>query len=147
MPCSPAKCKEGMIQNPIKVHEVEDLKLGKFVIIPNGCELSFALWWISLNSDALVQVRYPHEQHGLAGKQSNQPKTVVKEDFLQFVDINRQPNGRRDDSLSATLYLLPKFRTIQTPRKGVHHYQVRVETSVSLMLFRQRLIGVLVLKW
>ena len=77
-----------------------------------------------------MQVRYPHEQHGLAGKQSNQAKTVVKEGFLQFVDINSQAKGRRDDSSSATHYFLPKFRTIQTPKKRVRHYQERVETSV-----------------
>ena len=64
------------------------------------------------------------------GKKPNQVKTHVKEDFFNFVDINSQPNGRRDDSTSATHYFLPKFKTIQTPKKGVRHYQECVEAPV-----------------
>ena len=51
-------------------------------------------------------------------------------DFLTFVDVNSQPNGRREDSSSATHYYLPRFKTIQTPKKGVHHFHERVDASV-----------------
>ena len=44
--------------------------------------------WKSLQINALVQARYPHEQHALVGKKPNQVKTHVKEDFFNFVDIN-----------------------------------------------------------
>lgn len=39
--------KKAQFQNPVKVmteHKVEDVKLGKFVIMPNKCELWFVLW-------------------------------------------------------------------------------------------------------
>ena len=125
--------KKAQYQTPIKImakHEVEHAKLGKSVVMPNGCDLSFVLWWKSLKADDQVPVRYPYEQHGLAGKQSNQAKPRVKDNFLNFVDVNSQPNGRREDSTSATHYFLPKFKTIQTPKKRVRHYQERVEASV-----------------
>ena len=56
---------------------VEEVKLGKFFVIPSGCDLSFALWWKTLQSDAVVSVGYPHERHGLAGK----PVTVCESRF------------------------------------------------------------------
>ena len=114
----------------IPKHAVEEAKLGEFVVMPNGCELSFALWWKSLESDAAVFVRYPHERHGLAGKPTNRAKQSVKTDFLTFVDVNSQPNGRHEDSSSATHYFLPRFKTIQTPKKGVRHFQERSNASV-----------------
>ena len=48
--------------------------------------------------DTIVRVRYPHERHGNAGKTSHSAKTSVMQDFLQFVDLNSQPNGRSADS-------------------------------------------------
>ena len=107
--------KKAQFHDPIKMmpkSAIEEAKLGKFVVMPYGCELSLARWWKSLESDAIVSVRYPHERHGLAGKPSNQAKQSVKTDFLTFVDVNSQPNGRREDSSSATHYFLPQFKTI-----------------------------------
>ena len=52
------------------------------------------------------------------------------EDFLQFVDINSQPNGRSADSTGPTVYFLPKFTTIQVPKAGVSHYEERLRRSV-----------------
>ena len=92
--------------------------------------MSFMSWWKQLPSDSLVDVRIPHERHGNSGKPSNSAKTEAKSDFLRFVDINSQPNGRSADSSSATHYFLPKFRTIQTPKKGVANYEERVQQSV-----------------
>ena len=45
----------------------------------------------------------------IVGKVSNNAKSDAKSDFLEFIDINSQPNGRSADSSSATHYLLPKF--------------------------------------
>lgn len=109
---------------------VEEGKLGPYVVMPPGCDIAFVQWWNSLDQETLVAVRYPHERHGLAGRTSNQAKTSVKADFLDFVDINSQPNGRREDSTSSTHYFLPIFKTIQMPKKGVHHYNQRIEESV-----------------
>ena len=109
---------------------VEDGKLGQYVVMTPGCDIAFRQWWSSLDQSALVVVRYPHERHGLAGRTSNQAKTSVKADFINFADVNSQPSGRREDSTSATHYFLPIFKTIQTPKKGVHHYSQRLEESV-----------------
>ena len=125
--------KKAQFLDPIKMMPkcaVEEAKLDNFVVMPSGCDLSCALWWKSLQSDAVVSVRYPHERHGLAGKPSNQAKQSVNADFLKFVDVNSQPNGRREDSLSATHYFLPRFKTIQMPKKCVRYFQERVDVSV-----------------
>lgn len=99
-------------------------------MMPEGSELSFMLWWKSVGSSNTLQVRYPHHLHGLARMPSKSSKPSAKQDFLRFVDSNSQPNGRSADSASATHYLLPKFRTIQTPKKGVCNYEVRVTQSL-----------------
>lgn len=49
-------------------NEVEEEKLGDFVLIPDGDATAFMVWWRSLNSSAMVQVRYPHDRNGNAGK-------------------------------------------------------------------------------
>lgn len=54
----------------------------------------------------------------------------TRANFLQFIDQNSQPNGRSADSSSATHYLLPKFRTIQTPTPGVARYEQRLAESL-----------------
>lgn len=48
--------------------EVEERWLGEFVVIPSGCDQAFSTWWKNKGSADVVSVRYPHEQHGLAGK-------------------------------------------------------------------------------
>ena len=102
--------KKAQFKNPIIVMaktEVEEQKLGNAVIMPSGCTQSFMLWWRSLDVDTQVSVYFPHERHGLAGRTSNNAKMSAKDDFLCFADINSQPNGRQDDSSSATHYFLP----------------------------------------
>jgi hypothetical protein len=81
---------------------VEDERLKVFVIVPDRVKTAFRLWWESLPSEHTVDVRYPHEKHGLTGKTSNNARTDTKEDFLRFVDNNSQPNGRRSDSKNPT---------------------------------------------
>ena len=66
--------------------------------------------------------------HGNNGKHSHAAKEA-KLDFLTFIDINSQTNGRSADSTLAT-HFLPKFRTVQTPKKGVRNYEERVQQSL-----------------
>ena len=66
--------------------EVEDERLGEWVIMPSGCEMSFMAWW-----KRLPNVRYPHSSHGNSGKVSHAAKKDAKSDFLTFVDINYSP--------------------------------------------------------
>jgi len=58
----------------MKKSEVEKQSLGEYVDMPATCNQSFMVWWRSLASEAVVEVRYPHERHGLAGKTSNSEK-------------------------------------------------------------------------
>ena len=110
--------------------EVEEKRLGDYVIMPEGIETAFHAWWRYVPVDTGVKVRYPHERHGNAGKTSHSAKTAVMQDFLQFVDINSQPNGRSADSSGPTYYFLPKFSTIQSPKLGIALYQERLKRSV-----------------
>ena len=59
---------------------------------------NFKELWKELGDDEDVEVRYPHKQHGLKGKKSNQAKTDVMSDFLKFFDNNSAPNGCQADS-------------------------------------------------
>lgn len=110
--------------------EVEEQRLGDFVVMPAGIEMCFTLWWRSLASTELVEVRYPHSRHGNAGKTSHSAKTSLMDDFLAFVDMNSQPNGRSADSSGPTFYFLSKFTTIQTPKPGCPNYEGRLTRSV-----------------
>ena len=97
--------------------DVDIQKLTPFVVVPLEIELCFNVWWKDLPDDHELIVRYPHERHGLAGKVSNHAQTDTKERFLEFVDVNSQPNCRRFDSRIPTHYFLPKFTTISAPKK------------------------------
>ena len=110
--------------------EVIEERLSEFIVMPVGCDLSFSTWWQSLERNEEVTVRYPYQRHGLAGKPSNSSKKDAKAAFLEFVDCNSQPNGRKAESPCATSYLLPKFRTIQIPKDGVRCYQQRLTQSL-----------------
>lgn len=73
--------------------EVDDQSLTSFVVMPSEMELCFALWWKDLPSDHKVAVHYQFERHGLAGRVLNSAKTDAKQNFLEFIDSNSQPNG------------------------------------------------------
>ena len=52
------------------------------------------------------------------------------EDFLNFVDVNSQPNGRSADSRGPTYYFLSKFTTLQAPAPSSPQFQERLSRSV-----------------
>ena len=79
--------------------------------MPEGQD-NFKQWWALLSDTDIVHIRYPHESHGLARKPSNSSKKSVQEEFLEFVDMNSQPNGRNSGSFGALFYFLPKFTRI-----------------------------------
>ena len=58
--------------------------------MPESVEISLSKWWANIPDDHTVNVRYPHEKHGLSGMVSNSAKSSTKELFLQFVDNNSQ---------------------------------------------------------
>ena len=50
-------------------------------------------------------------------------KISVKEEFLQFVDSNSQPNGRSLNSTGPIWHFLSTFTSIQTPKHSVKNYE------------------------
>ena len=97
--------------------------------MPEGVDAAFSKWWPTLSDDHTVDVRVPYEFHGLSGRTSNISKVEAKEAFLAFVDANSTPNGRRLDSRNPTHYLLPKSKTISTPKKNVPNYDEKAKLS------------------
>ena len=57
-------------------------------------------------------LKFPYKRHGLAGRPSNHSKLDVMADFLEFVDLNTQPNGRHTGSYNAQFFFIPKFSRI-----------------------------------
>ena len=97
--------------------EVEKERLGECVVMPPGCEMSFIAWWKQLSNDSTVNVRYPHHRHGNSGKASHAAKKDAKSDFLTFVDVNSQPNGRSADSSSATHFFSSEISNCADSKK------------------------------
>ena len=62
--------------------EVEDEQLGKCVIMPQSCELSFMAWWKQFATTAIVNVQYPLHRHGNSGKPSHSAKKDANPIFL-----------------------------------------------------------------
>ena len=130
---SQRKIKRKQCQEPLtkfSKQEVEDQRLGDYVVMPAGLETAFKVWWRSLPPSQEVDVRFPHARHGNAGKTSHNAKTSLMDDFLRFVDLNSQANGRSADSSGPTFYFLPKFTTIQMPKEGTSHYAERMARSL-----------------
>lgn len=113
--------------------------------MPEGIEISMSVWWAALFGDHVVDVHYPHEKHGLAGRVSNNAKLSTKELFLKFVDNNSQANGRRLDSRNPTHYLFPNFRTIteQNAMQAVTVKRRSLLLSVSLTAHKEKLVETL----
>ena len=111
--------------------KAEEDHLTAYVVMPQELEQDFRSWWMNLEGVDEVEVRVPHDQHGLAGRVSNSAKPDVRERFINFVDSNSQPNGRSDDSYGPTQYLIPKFVTIQAPKTGIQNYEERCQTSLT----------------
>lgn len=75
-------------------------------------------------------LKFPYKRHGLAGRPSNHSKLDVMADFLEFVDLNSQPNGRHAGSYNAQFFFIPKFTCIAPPRPGEKNYDHKVKASV-----------------
>lgn len=114
----------------MKKSAVEEQSLGSFVVMPAECNQSFMTWWRSLESETVVEVRYPYERHGLSAKTSNSAKVNVMKEFISFVDAVSQPNGRSEKSHGPTSYFLSKFTTVQMPKKNVANYEEKLRRSV-----------------
>ena len=108
--------------------DVEKEKLTAFVLMLEGVEECLKTWG-KIETDHEVDVRYPHDKHGLQGHKSNNAKVKERESFLEFVDANSQPNGRRLDSRNPT-HFLPKFTAISTPKLSDPNYERKMKSSL-----------------
>ena len=110
---------------------VVEKRLENFVLHDvEGGMLTFEVWWKTVEDDEVVEVQYPHERHGLAGRSSNHSKNEAMTDFLDFVDSNIQPNGRQAGSYSAQYFFVPKFTRIAPPTQGENNYNEKAQSSV-----------------
>ena len=110
--------------------EVEGRKLVDCVLREDDEVLTFAAWWKTVDKDAVVEVQYPHDRHGLVGKPFNHAKQDVMAEFLDFVDHNSQPNGRQEGSYSAHFFFLPQFTRIVAPAEREKDYEHKCRSSV-----------------
>ena len=110
--------------------EVIEQKLEDYVLHDDDEVQTFGAWWKTVDSDEVVEVQYPHERHGLAGKVSNHSKQQVMAEFLEFVDSNSQPNGRQAGSYSAQFFFLPKFTRIAAPREREKNFDEKAKSSL-----------------
>ena len=48
--------------------EVTQNRLEDYVLHDDGSAQTFSAWWKELDDDEVVDVQFPHERHGLAGR-------------------------------------------------------------------------------
>ena len=117
-------------EQPIVEMTKEEQRLIDCVLRDDDEVLSFAAWWKTVDKSESIEVQYPHDRHGLAGKSSNHSKQEVMSQFLEFVDANSQTNGRQAGSYSAQFFFLPKFTRVATPKNGEKSYDEKSRSSV-----------------
>ena len=83
----------------------------KDVILPTD-EVDILSWWTSLHEQSIVELRVSPKLH--MGK-SNYHKEELLSCFLEFIDNNSQPNGRRVGSHGALYFLNSKLDRINAP--------------------------------
>jgi len=69
-------------------------------------------WWANLSDDSIIELRLSPKLHN--GRGNNKKEMLLKQ-FLEFVDNNSQPNGRRVGSHGPLYYLSSKFTRISAP--------------------------------
>ena len=107
--------------------EVVSQKLESYMLSSYPDMMSFKEWWKSVED--VVQVKSPHERHGLAGQLSNHAMPDVMSDFLQFIDANSEPNGCQTGTYHAQYFLSTKFTRVNPPRQG-ENYLEKIKRSV-----------------
>ena len=45
--------------------EIEEKRLSDSVIMPSDCDDAFNKWWRNIAPEEVINVRYPHERHGV----------------------------------------------------------------------------------
>ncbi len=110
---------------------MREQKLEDYVLHDNEDDmLTFGVWWKTVDDEDVLEMQYPPERHGLAGRASNHSKQEEMAQFLEFVDANSQPNGRQAGSYSAQFFFHPKFTRIAPHREGEKNYEEKARSSL-----------------
>ena len=116
--------------------DVEAQNLTNSIIIPEDFS-SFDDYLGNLEADDCVEIRQEVRTHGLAGKRSNNKKEETMHDFLDFVDLNSQHNGRSANTAGPHYYFFPIYTRIQMPSITDKNYGQKLPFSV-VGVFNQR---------
>ena len=52
----------------MRKEEVEQQRLEEYVLHDDDDVQTFSVWWKEVTKDGVVEVQFPHERHGLAGR-------------------------------------------------------------------------------
>jgi hypothetical protein len=81
-------------------------------VIAPANETNVLAWWMNLHDSSTVELRSPPKLH--CGKSNNSKEELLPR-FLNFIDNNSQPNGRRVGSHGPLFFLNSKFNRINAP--------------------------------
>ena len=93
---------------PFVVKAKEHVSRYSDIVLPLDCDVQPSAWLQEQPDGATVVCRNKLTRHGNSCKISHNAKT----EFIEFVDMNSAPNGRKEGSHGATYYFNPKFSMI-----------------------------------
>lgn len=96
----------------IRVRKDQVTKNQRCHIVPPSDVLNIISWWETLSDDSIIELRTPPKLHN--GSSNNKKDKHLKQ-FLEFVDNNSQPNGRRVGSHGPLYFFSSKFTRISAP--------------------------------
>lgn len=94
----------------LRKHQVPLERIGD--VVPPVKETNVLEWWMSLEDSSMVELRSPPKLHGGT---SNYRKEELLPRFLDFIDHNSQPNGRRVGSHGPLFFLNATFDRLNAP--------------------------------
>lgn len=101
------------------------------VVLPDGCDQVTKLWLDKQPDDVPIECKSRPGRHGNAKRPSNHAKSNdILERFLDFVDKNSAPNGRKEGSYGKTYYFDRKFTQIRTPDNTDPQFEYKNSHSV-----------------
>ena len=81
-------------------------------VVPPATVTNVLAWWINLEDSSMIELHNPPKLH--QGKSNNSKEELLAR-FLEFIDNNSQPNGRRVGSHGPLFFLNSKFDRINAP--------------------------------
>jgi len=81
-------------------------------VVPPATVTNVLAWWTNLEDSSIIELHNPPKLHH--GKSNNSKEDLLAR-FLEFIDHNSQPNGRRVGSHGPLFFLNSKFDRINAP--------------------------------